>query len=245
MPGQTVDEHLDAPYFWGATRFQLPQWLLVTMVFSGLFTDRFVHQVQVVGYYHRWSDVARRSGDFVYWDRNDAVPSRMPAEPLAGNVVDGSKTVHAASIYFPDRKAPALDKSADSELRYDSARDRWELVSNGATIATYATDDLRMTIVYRARCFANQSEAERFRNLPDEQYLTLDYILDTLHADLVRRGRLDHSMPRPDALSFALLLLEEYVKYPFAAAQASVIPYNYCALSKIAPWTEYILRYLC
>lgn len=44
-PGQTVATHLDAPYFWGASRYTLPQWLLVVMVFSGLFSDRFVDQV--------------------------------------------------------------------------------------------------------------------------------------------------------------------------------------------------------
>jgi hypothetical protein len=47
VPGQTVPLHLDAPYFWGASRFEFPQWLLATMVFSGLFQDRFIHQVQV------------------------------------------------------------------------------------------------------------------------------------------------------------------------------------------------------
>ena len=40
--------HLDAPYFWGASRVSVPQWLLVSMVFSGLFQDKFVDQVQVV-----------------------------------------------------------------------------------------------------------------------------------------------------------------------------------------------------
>lgn len=39
--------HIDAPYFWGASRFDVPQWLLAVMVFSGIYTERFVHQVQV------------------------------------------------------------------------------------------------------------------------------------------------------------------------------------------------------
>jgi hypothetical protein len=50
VPGQTVALHLDAPYFWGATRFDFPQWLLVAMVFSNLFPDKFVDQIQVVAY---------------------------------------------------------------------------------------------------------------------------------------------------------------------------------------------------
>jgi len=47
VPGQTVAMHIDSPYFWGASRFSFPQWFLVAMVFSNLFMDKFVHQVQV------------------------------------------------------------------------------------------------------------------------------------------------------------------------------------------------------
>lgn len=46
LPGQSVPMHIDGAYFWGATRFQFPQWLLAVMVWSGLFADRFVDQVQ-------------------------------------------------------------------------------------------------------------------------------------------------------------------------------------------------------
>ena len=54
VPGQTVAAHVDGAYFWGATRFQFPQWLLAAMKFSGLYEDRFVDQVQVVAYFHEW-----------------------------------------------------------------------------------------------------------------------------------------------------------------------------------------------
>ncbi len=49
VPGQTVAHHVDGVYFWGATRFQFPQWLLAAMKFSGFWEDRFVNQVQTVG----------------------------------------------------------------------------------------------------------------------------------------------------------------------------------------------------
>ena len=47
VPGQTVALHIDSPYFWGADRFSFPQWFLVAMVFSNLFREKFVDQVQV------------------------------------------------------------------------------------------------------------------------------------------------------------------------------------------------------
>jgi hypothetical protein len=64
VPGQTVAAHIDGAYFWGATRFQYPQWLLAVMVFSGLFKEQFVDQVQVVGYLHDWTptDVSAKTG---------------------------------------------------------------------------------------------------------------------------------------------------------------------------------------
>lgn len=47
VPGQTVATHIDGAYFWGATRKEVPQWLLACMAFSGLFKDKFVDQVQI------------------------------------------------------------------------------------------------------------------------------------------------------------------------------------------------------
>ena len=74
VPGQTVSVHVDSPYFWGASRYHFPQWLLVCMVFSGLFQDIFVDQVQVVAYFHDWgtnsSDLnskSKKGGQFVYY----------------------------------------------------------------------------------------------------------------------------------------------------------------------------------
>lgn len=42
------------------------------MVFSGLFQDRFIDQVQIVAYLHEWNNqgVANSGGEFVYWVNN-------------------------------------------------------------------------------------------------------------------------------------------------------------------------------
>ena len=54
LPGQAVPMHYDVPWFWGASRFTLPQWLLVVMDHSGLWRDRRVSQLQGVAYLHDW-----------------------------------------------------------------------------------------------------------------------------------------------------------------------------------------------
>ena len=122
VPGQTVPLHIDGAYFWGATRFQMPQWLLAAMVFSGLFEDAFVDQVQVVAYLHEWDVESRASaGEFVHWAT--AAPQRVVPNPRAGTAVDGSKTVHAAVRYAGrkggDATPPPLDKSVRALLRFE------------------------------------------------------------------------------------------------------------------------------
>jgi hypothetical protein len=130
VPGQTVAAHIDAPYFWGASRFQFPQWLLAVMVYSGLFQHEFIDQVQVVAYVHQWEDKNRsRGGDFVFWTSNDPVPMVVHPDPRSGSVVDGSKTVHAAVVYQGDVKPPRIDKSAKNVLRFVGGDD-WNLLSN-------------------------------------------------------------------------------------------------------------------
>eukprot|EP00439_Symbiodinium_sp_Y106_P059168 s2190_g8.t1 len=170
VPGQTVALHLDAPWFLGATRFQFPQWLLAVMVFSNLFQDRFVDQVQVVGYLHDRPALDDDSGGrFLYYDQNSATPKAVLSKPRSGVAVDGSKTLHAAGVtlraghavqYFSvsfNVKLALTASDKDNALFY-VGDEKWQLRSNGEVLQTYNSSDLRMTIVYRARCFASEED---------------------------------------------------------------------------------------
>ena len=244
LPGQTVAAHLDGVYFWGATRFQLPQWLLAAMAFSGRFADRFVDQVQVVAYLHEWGPATRRggkAGQFLHWATGAAV-AESPF-PRLGSAVDGSKTVHAAVEYLGSDASPPLpfiDKSVAHRLVYEGVPgddDLWALRrgdGEGEVVQRYATDDLRSSIVYRARCFADAAEAARFggNGGPEAQMLTLDGVLATLADELVRRGKARSveaalAMPRKD---FAFAIIDAFVAYPWPSA---LVPWNYCALPRL------------
>jgi len=250
IPGQTVASHIDAPYFWGASRKQFPQWLLAVMVFSGLFEESFIDQVQIVGYL---SDInttdPSTNGEFLYYQSNTAGSGKyesVPARYLAGSAIDGSKVVHASRIYKPATQVPALDKDKDSELVFVGEvgnKERWELLVDGEKMGTYLTSDLRISIVYRARCFANNDEKEAYYK-HEAGSMTLEYVLSVLAADLVARERsqgktqIELLEASPNArLAFALLLMDEYVAYPLPSMDKQpLFPWNYCLVSKKFPW---------
>ena len=194
VPGQTVALHIDSPYFWSsrtghANRFSYPQWFLVAMVFSNLFQD-FIDQVQVVGYLHQWdpsdSSLNLSGGEFVWYNNGTSYESVSPI-PLSGNVVDGSKVFHASKIYRSDVKAPVLDKNKDSSLRY-LGDDKWEVQSDGQNIQNYTTNDLRISVVYRARCFENEDKVQEYAT--DTKAKDINDILSVLTNDLIKKGKL-------------------------------------------------------
>jgi len=145
-------------------------------------------QVQVVAYLHEWQPDAERAGDFYFWNGEDKLGTKELPVPNAGSGVDGTKTVHASTTYLPRRPPPALSKDDDARLLFKPANGTWEVVKvvdgdakadaeamEGPTagpsaapakrhelVGRYPEADLRTSIVYRARCFADAAEAEAF-----------------------------------------------------------------------------------
>lgn len=269
LHGQTVATHLDAVYFDNSNRFSAPQYLGIVMKFSGLWEDSFVPQNQVVAYLHNWED--DRGGNFIYWNDNDGDFRRESPKPRAGSGVDGSSLVHAGDVYKPDlsHQLPMLDKSKFNRLVYknDTSSDdnnndnneHWDLMSNDYIVKTYNHDDLRICIVYRARCFKDENAAKKFNlEVKDpSKWESIESILLKLGNDLIQRGRITQdqldiymngsvNMPKHEArLEYGLLLVDEYVKYPLSPLSASLVPYNYCALAIKFTWLKNILAPFC
>ena len=195
VPGQTVATHIDSVHFFGATRKRFPEWLLAAMAFSGLYHDRFVDQVQTVAYFHSWTEESRglpegsAGGEYVFYELNGP-PLRHPPDPRGAVSLDGTKVVHAANTFFPGSKAPTMDKSKHNKLTWVPEEGKWHVTSDGEVIARYDNDEVRFSIVYRARCFESEAERDRYYNeANDEHAMQLEDILETLAEDLARRGR--------------------------------------------------------
>lgn len=242
LPGQTVATHLDAPYFQRASRFHVPQWLLATMVFSGLFQDDFINQVQVVGYYHKWKEMKGKGGNFVFWADENVKPSVAVPVSGSGNSVDGSKVVHAAGIYMSERLPPKLSQQKVNILRYRNGTNLWDVVSDNEVVGTYSEDEIRFAAVYRARCFESQAAIDKYREDQKNPW-TLDYIFGVFRQDLFKRKLLSSVDEPMDAYDFGLLLMDTYVKYPLSAD--AIIPYNWCALDRMFPLLTPVVKAFC
>lgn len=259
VPGQTVALHIDSPYFWNnkighANRYSFPQWFLVAMVFSNLFKNDFIDQVQVVGYLHQWepelasslSSSLSSGGEFVWYNNDTSYESTLPL-PLSGSVVDGSKVFHASKIYKSNIKAPHLNKNKDSSLRY-LGNDIWEVQSNNENIKNYTTNDLRISIVYRARCFKDESEIKEYIN--DTNIMNLNDIFNIFINDLINKGKLQKDkIDTLNRLDLAFLIIDTYIIYPLPPIEYAIIPYNYCAITLLLPsylsFLNNLLYYFC
>lgn len=281
VPGQTVAMHIDGAYFWGATRKQFPQWLLACMVFSGLYHKEFIHQVQVVGYLHAWSPDGdsdsgsnTNSGSFVYYNDNTKENIILPYSK-SGTLVDGSKVVHAAQIYKSSVQPPKLNKDDSSVLIYNNTTKGWDLYVNDNIIQSYQYDDLRISIVYRARCFKSVEDKELFYNFPSSRQMQLTTILSSLKQKIVldnvikrekmkktyadyfyyhlfdrkymKYGHYDtiSSLNQLSTLDLSFLLMDYFITYPLPLHSVTIMPYNYCALIKLIPATKHVLQFVC
>ena len=219
------------------------------MTFSGLFRDRFIDQVQVVAYLHEWTPTPQDRGDFVYYSQDSASFEMIGAEPRSGSGIDGSKSIHAARTYRPHVAPPKLDKDKDSALVYDESTDKWDLKLDNEIIAKYNTTDLRTSIVYRARCFNSSEDALAFNGkkyhdkYPD---LSLHDVLSRFTKDLIHRGELSvKNLNEISKLDLALLIINTYILYPLPPRDAHIIPWNYCAMTRLYPRLEPLVNLVC
>jgi hypothetical protein len=244
LPGQDLPMHWDVPWFWGADRTTMPQWLLVVMEQSGLFASRSVPQIQGVAWLHGGpanlyyaNSTGRKApgedgGSFFFFPQGPSGPSiTVPSAYNHAIVLDGCRVVHGVDRYRPDADLPVLKKTDRTELDHVGGG-VWHLKVNGTVIREYRSEDLRISLAWRARCFRDADEQKRWKSA---EKLSVATVLDTLEADLRVRGVLKPSEPRPAPIDFAVMLLKEYARYPIDNGSKAWIPYNYCMAERYLP----------
>jgi hypothetical protein len=208
VPGQELAVHTDVPEFRGANRKRYPQWLIVAMLHSGLFDAWRMPIATGVAYFG-----SCKGGEFAFYpDGAEGAPRALPVKHDTAVLLDTDRIFHGVDRVEETQPLPEIRPG--TELRFDPERGAWHAVAGDRTLATYAWGEVRFSVSWKAYCYADEGERRRVETHEDD--LELGGILATLEADLRRRGRLAGS--RPPEREFALMLIDEYVRFPQPAA---------------------------
>lgn len=203
VPGQELAVHTDVPEFRGVSRKTVPQWLLVVMHHSGLFDQYRMHIATGIAWF---SDLV--GGALAYWPDGPAGP--MVHHPIHTNtalVLDTDSVFHGVDRVSPVSADAMPPLRPGCGLRAEG--DRWIVRGpDDAVLADYRWSELRLSVSWKAYCFASEADRDTWRAHADD--LTLDAILETLCADLSeRRGE---RVERDEHLGLALI--DEYIRFP-------------------------------
>lgn len=206
VAGQELAVHTDVPEFRGANRKKFPQWLMVAMHHSGLFDAWRMPIVTAVAWFSTCA-----GGEFVYYPGGAAGPATtLPAAFNSAVLLDTDSVFHGVDRVGLDAPLPPLRPGM--HLIFDGDR-RWSVRDGDTAVATFGWDEIRFSVSWKAYCFADETERRAWAEHSDD--LALEDILDRLVADLRARGRLTGE--RPAATDLALLIIDEYIRFPAPA----------------------------
>ena len=177
VPGQELAVHTDVPEFRGVSRKTVPQWLLVVMHHSGLFDEYRLHIATGIAWF---SDLD--GGALAYWP--DGRDGDLVVHPIRSNtalVLDTDSVFHGVDRVSPVAGDAMPPIRVGCEL--SGVDGRWVMAGpDGEVVTTYDWSELRLSVSWKAYCFADDAARDAWRSHADD--LTLDTILDALVADL-------------------------------------------------------------
>lgn len=175
MP-RTGFSHTDIPEFRGLDRTNAPAWLLSAMGVSGCFEAERIHIVTAVAWFYRGE-----AGGLRYWPEGRDGPSILHEDTWNTAVVgDNDLMPHEVQRVGPRGSMPPPGMTIHSELVHDDGR--WLIVDGDAVLATYDDDQVRLSLSWKAKVYAD--EEARVRAEAGADGVTLDEALDRLAADL-------------------------------------------------------------
>lgn len=143
LPGQELMWHTDTPEFAGLDKQDVPEWLLVCMLHSGLFDDE---RVVVAGGVTFLGPV---QGGAFGWIEEDG---RHRIDPADGNAIllDADLHPHGVDrVGGPDAPAPPVTPDSTLSPADDGG---WTLTTEGADATHYPSTQVRVSMQWKARC---------------------------------------------------------------------------------------------
>jgi hypothetical protein len=203
VPGQELAVHTDVPEYRGMSRLTDPQWLLVAMHHSGLFARWRLPIVTAVAYFESCA-----GGAFAFYPNGPDAPARtLPVRHNTAVLLDTDSVFHGVDrVTEGPTPIPALVPG----MRLTWEGDRWRVGADGEALARYTWGEVRFSVSWKAYCYADEAERRLVREHADD--LTRARAVEMLVDDLRRRGRLNEALP--DRRTLALLMIEEYIRFP-------------------------------
>jgi len=204
VPGQELAVHSDVPEFRGANRTKDPEWLMVVMHHSRLFEPWRIPIATAVSWFH-----GCRGGELaVYADGAGGPPTVVPAAHNTAVLLDTDSVFHGVDR-VAETSVPLPPLEIGMRLTFEGGN-AWRVGFSDDAVIRYHWDDIRFSVSWKAYCFADERERRAVEEHTDD--LTRDEILARLLADLRARGRLGDAVP--GGTDLALLLIDEYIRFP-------------------------------
>jgi hypothetical protein len=206
VPGQELAIHIDVPEFSGAERSITPQWLLVIMRASGLFEDLRVHIATGITYFGHAPGGALRH----YPDGPGGAGQRFIPVDNSAIVLDTDSRYHGVERVGSDDSPAPIEIVTGAALEHDGTE--WVMIDpDGSRIRSYGTDEVRISISWKAYCFADEAARHAFEAARGT--LTIAEIERRLLDDLRARG-LIATTDSPHLPDIVDLLIDTYQTFP-------------------------------
>lgn len=174
--------HFDGPLFRGLN--DPPVWLMMTMVYSGLFQDWMVPIASGLCWYY-----PGQGGSFVYWPDGPHAPAEVERAPFwnRGVMCDNEYLFHGVSPVGTPEDIAAIQGTLDgSETLHAAGQDEWEIRKGGSVIHRLRADQLRISLLWKAYVFEDEAHLASFED--PAMHLTYDQIVEIFQADLAAKG---------------------------------------------------------
>lgn len=176
--------HTDIPAFRGVDRTQYPTWILVMMGSSRLFEDYRVRIATAVSWFYDGV-----GGGFSYWPDGPDGPRRVHEPPFTNTAIVGDNDFMFHRVEAIGPAGYPVPQGLTTEAVLAPVEDNpsvWEIRQEGATVARYGFEELRISVSWKAKVFADEEE----RRVADEHLddIAFDEVLARFAADFAERG---------------------------------------------------------
>jgi len=185
VPTEELRAHTDLPTFRGFEPTAETAGLIMPMFQSQLFFDWMVPFASGLVWFYRCE-----GGAFLYWaDGTDAPPQILhPPFRNIGLVSDNEAMFHAVSaVGSPEARKDFAGLVQQTDRITAVGEAEWEIVGDGHPAVRLGGDEVRLSLLWRARVFRDEEHKASFE---DKAYdLTPERIAEVFVDDLAKRGQ--------------------------------------------------------